>query len=225
MEILYLTDLHENPNTIKFIQDYLKKNNKGVVMIGGDVDSLSLTDKLVSIMNGTDRMAMVLGNHDYPVHMEDRGILHGTTTMIGDYKVGGLGGAIPCFGPFEVSESEYAILCKNMGPVDILISHEPPYHTACDILTGTIDNGYHIGSKAISNYIREKQPLLSLHGHIHESAGMSYIGKTLCLNAGTFKEGYYAKINIVGKKVVGELKFDKNLVPEKLPQFYTKERF
>lgn len=29
------------------------------------------------------------------------------------------------------------------------------------------------------------QPLLGLHGHIHESAGVEYIGRTLCVNPGS----------------------------------------
>jgi Icc-related predicted phosphoesterase len=41
------------------------------------------------------------------------------------------------------------------------------------------------GSKAVKEAISKYQPLLALHGHIHESSGMKRIGKTLCLNPGS----------------------------------------
>ncbi len=74
--------------------------------------------------------------------------------------------------------------------------HAPPFDTNLDIApmldkkleqktifgTPLID---HVGSKAVKGIILEKQPLLSLHGHIHESPGMQRLGKTICLNPGS----------------------------------------
>lgn len=42
-----------------------------------------------------------------------------------------------------------------------------------------------VGSKAVLNAIKELQPLLGLHGHIHESKGVRKVGKTLCVNPGS----------------------------------------
>jgi Icc-related predicted phosphoesterase len=41
------------------------------------------------------------------------------------------------------------------------------------------------GSSAVDAIIRERQPLLGLHGHIHESAGVKKIGRTTCVNPGS----------------------------------------
>ncbi|MED4352429.1 hypothetical protein P9265_08795 [Schinkia azotoformans] len=41
------------------------------------------------------------------------------------------------------------------------------------------------GSKAIREAIERYQPLLSLHGNVHESRGVTRIGNTICINAGT----------------------------------------
>lgn len=57
----------------------------------------------------------------------------------------------------------------------IILSHCPPY--GCDLdradLDGrTIDHApldVHIGSIALQRFIAERQPLLTLHGHVHES--------------------------------------------------------
>jgi uncharacterized protein len=42
-----------------------------------------------------------------------------------------------------------------------------------------------VGSHAVRQIIEEVQPLLALHGHIHESRGEVQIGRTLALNTGS----------------------------------------
>ena len=47
-----------------------------------------------------------------------------------------------------------------------------------------------VGSTAVRAVIEKHQPLLSLHGHIHESKGAIKIGKTLSINPGSaYEEG------------------------------------
>jgi Icc-related predicted phosphoesterase len=45
-----------------------------------------------------------------------------------------------------------------------------------------------VGSTAVREAILQHQPLLSLHGHIHEGKGTARLGKTLCINAGSLYE-------------------------------------
>lgn len=45
-----------------------------------------------------------------------------------------------------------------------------------------------VGSTAVRAAIEKYQPLLGLHGHIHEGRGHSRIGRTLCLNPGSLYE-------------------------------------
>ena len=41
------------------------------------------------------------------------------------------------------------------------------------------------GSTTVKDAIQKYQPMLGLHGHIHESKGTFKIGRTLCLNPGS----------------------------------------
>ncbi len=79
--------------------------------------------------------------------------------------------------------------------------HCPPYNTRLD-LAPKLDKQLrrvrvmgqpvfvHVGSKAIRKAIERYQPLLGLHGHIHESFASDRIGKTLVLNPGSeYTEG------------------------------------
>ena len=42
-----------------------------------------------------------------------------------------------------------------------------------------------VGSSAVRAVIEEYQPLLGLHGHVHESSAAEHLGRTLCINPGS----------------------------------------
>ena len=47
-----------------------------------------------------------------------------------------------------------------------------------------------VGSRAVRSVIERYQPLVALHGHIHESRGITKIGSTVCMNPGSeYSEG------------------------------------
>jgi Icc-related predicted phosphoesterase len=75
--------------------------------------------------------------------------------------------------------------------------HVPPYKSNLDeapeldkdlrpVLAG--NSMKPVGSTALREAIEQVQPLLGLHGHIHEGRGTSRIGKTLCINPGSMYE-------------------------------------
>jgi Icc-related predicted phosphoesterase len=76
----------------------------------------------------------------------------------------------------------------------IFLFHSPPYHTRLDraALDGLVIDGapmdVHVGSIAIRRFIEARQPKITLHGHVHESARLSgswqdRIGQTFCFSA------------------------------------------
>jgi Icc-related predicted phosphoesterase len=61
-----------------------------------------------------------------------------------------------------------------------------------------------VGSRAVRQVIEEFQPLLSLHGHIHECRGEVRIGKTLAINTGSeYNSGHIhgAVVTLAGPEV------------------------
>jgi Icc-related predicted phosphoesterase len=59
------------------------------------------------------------------------------------------------------------------------------------------------GSEAVRAVIETYQPLIALHGHIHESRGVTRLGKTVCVNPGSeYSEGvlHGALLELDGKK-------------------------
>jgi len=104
--------------------------------------------------------------------------------------------------PREMSEDEiYSYLKKEIQKVDsmdkaILNLHAPPYGTNLDnaplldkdlkpVIRGGEIVFTHVGSTSVRKIIEEYQPLLGLHGHIHESRAYDKIGRTIVINPGS----------------------------------------
>jgi Icc-related predicted phosphoesterase len=101
----------------------------------------------------------------------------------------------------------------------IAVLHVPPYGSGLDTCP-ELDKNLKIiteggqvvmksaGSTAVKTFIDKVQPMLGLHGHIHESPGHVRIGRTLAINAGSeYAEGIMkaAIINLENGKVKGHL--------------------
>lgn len=82
----------------------------------------------------------------------------------------------------------------------IFLTHEPPYGTKLDLTTYGPAKGHHIGSKPIMWAVKKYKPALNISGHVHETQGVSRIGKTLCVNVGYGRKGQAAVIEL-GKKI------------------------
>lgn len=108
----------------------------------------------------------------------------------------------PWDSPRELDEEELYARVKALAdqleePTRAIFNlHVPPYHSGLDTAT-ELDESFRpvmqggqpvpkaAGSTAVRQLIEEYQPLLALHGHIHESRGIVKIGKTTAINSGS----------------------------------------
>jgi len=104
----------------------------------------------------------------------------------------------------NVIEEKIEKLVSQVGDIKncIFNIHVPPYGTPLDLApkldenlkpialpTGGVEM-VNVGSTSVRKAIERYQPLLGLHGHIHESRGIFKIGRTLCVNPGSeYTEG------------------------------------
>ncbi len=103
----------------------------------------------------------------------------------------------------ELPEPELAAKLEGMIPKSADMSrmvfnfHCPPYASQLDEAPAVDENLnvkdagrslIPVGSTAVRDVILKYQPLLSLHGHIHEAKGTARLGKTLSINAGSLYE-------------------------------------
>jgi Icc-related predicted phosphoesterase len=86
----------------------------------------------------------------------------------------------------QVHDPRRAVFMIHVPPHDsgldtapILDENLRPTISAGDVLRGPV------GSTAVRRVIERHQPVLGVHGHVHESGGERRIGRTLCINPGS----------------------------------------
>jgi len=92
---------------------------------------------------------------------------------------------------WNVKNMETCIFNLHCPPFDTLIDRAPQLDETLKVVTKSGEKVMiPVGSVAARNVIKKYQPLLGLHGHIHESRGVEKLGRTLCLNPGSeYNEG------------------------------------
>lgn len=94
----------------------------------------------------------------------------------------------------QLTLAEQLALAPHVDSPWIFVCHAPPYGTRLDRLPGV---DHPVGSKAVREFIETRKPMLALHGHIHESPGLTgayceRVGETLCVNPGQAAEVLHA---------------------------------
>ncbi len=158
------------------------------------------------MMPGNDDEPMVkqlLAQGDWIVDAEGRRVeLEGYQVVSYGYST-----TTPWHSPREVTEEGMAAALDDLivqlipGQPTIFNLHDPPHGSGLDLalkLTPDlrVESGggqpllEPVGSAAVRAAVERLQPVLSLHGHIHESKAAGHIGRTLVINPGsTYGEG------------------------------------
>ncbi|MCL5257041.1 MAG: metallophosphoesterase [Chloroflexi bacterium] len=116
--------------------------------------------------------------------------------------------------PRECSEEELLAKIEGLAkevknPKSAIFNlHAPPYRSGLDDAPELKENlqmvaggaTKPVGSTAVRAVIEKYQPMLGLHGHIHEGKGEQKIGKTMCINPGSaygdwVLQGYLADVD------------------------------
>jgi Icc-related predicted phosphoesterase len=166
---------------------------------------------------GTKITCLIAPGNDDPLFID--GVLGSSTHVINpDSRLVELPGGFPMISvgysnrtpwdsPRELDEEDLAALidaeaAKLGDPGKAIFNlHVPPKDTPIDqavaldkefrpVMRGGSPYITGVGSSAVRDAIAKFQPMLSLHGHIHESRGEARIGRSLALNPGSeYSEG------------------------------------
>jgi uncharacterized protein len=146
--------------------------------------------------------------------------------LVGRHEMVSLGysNRTPWATPRELDEEEiYARLSRLAEQLEkperaIFNVHVPPWESSLDtafevdeelryVTKGGRPHEVPTGSRAVRQVIEENQPLLSLHGHIHESKGVARIGRTVAINPGSdYGSGHLdgCLVHLSPERVVGQ---------------------
>lgn len=185
MKALVFVDLHEIEEGFRSLESKAKEAN--IIIGAGDYSVFG--KNLKHIVERIDRIGkpcyLIHGNHESIEEMEkalknckNTEFIHSREVKFKDYKLIGWGG-----GGFEHVDKEFKKFAegKEINQKTIMLFHGPPLGTKLD----EVDKDIHTGNKSYREIIEEKQPLLVICGHIHQTAGeIDKIKKTTLINPG-----------------------------------------
>jgi Icc-related predicted phosphoesterase len=200
--------------------EHFRANPNAVTELFGTLMNRTLNNWLEMAedrLAGTGIQCYFAPGNDDPIFVDD--ILRSSATVInpeeGQVDLGdgytmvsvGYSNKTPWDSPRELPEDELAAYISKqanaVGSTDRVIFnfHVPPRETPIDqaalldaefrpIMKGGMPVIAGVGSSAVREALENYQPMLSLHGHIHESRGEARIGRTLAINPGSeYSEG------------------------------------
>jgi uncharacterized protein len=162
-------------------------------------------------LDGTDIRCFVMPGNDDPQSLEDviesAGRVESCDEKVVEFDTYamlslGYSNPTPWNSPRELEEDalyeRISSLADQIGDQTRAVwnIHVPPRESQLDtaaeldedfnvVLIGKQPHMIPVGSKAVRDAIETYQPLVALHGHIHESPGATRIGRTLCINPGS----------------------------------------
>lgn len=178
MRLLLFSDVHGNK---KACQNLMALSEQADMVIGaGDFGQMRrAVKKTLAIFKNIEKpMLTVPGNAESYEELKEAcsgikncHVLHGTGMKLNNFHFYGIGGGIPVtpFGnwSYDFTEKEAQKLLAACPENTVLISHSPPKGVA-DISS----RGESLGSTAVREAVIQKNPLLVVCGHIHESWGI-----------------------------------------------------
>jgi Icc-related predicted phosphoesterase len=191
-------------NWMKLAEEKLRGKVNTVIMMPGNDDESYIDNVLAEsewIVNPEGKVMTLLGNEIFAT---------GLTNMT------------PWKCPRDVEEGVLEKYLENLTSQvkdwkhAIAITHCPPYDTKIDkapklddkfkvVYSGGAPVMIPVGSTSIRKMIEKYQPLLWLHGHIHEGKGIDHIGRTTLNSGSEYYKGLLsaALVNLEDDKVKG----------------------
>lgn len=190
-KILAIGDLHGDQGLVRKLAEKAEKENVDLVILAGDLTLMENSTKNIigPFIKKNKRVLLIHGNHEsietiklleemYPNTKN----LHGYYFIEKSTGIFGAGGADII--PSKKSEKELFELLKRGNEKTkhlekrIMVTHIHPSSSTSDKLTP-----YLFGSASLLKAIKEFQPDIAIHGHVHEASGMEeQIGKTRVIN-------------------------------------------
>lgn len=217
MKIVSFGDVHMAIGQMSKIA--LELSTADLLILSGDLTNFGgVTDAIKVLTAARNYCSAVLalpGNLDRPEVIgflrAESVALHGENRRIGQLGLFGCGGSniTPFHTPLEYQDAQLGVVLAQAytgvadAPFQLMVCHTPPYNTKLDRLT----NGTPVGSVSVRQFIEKHQPHLCITGHIHESPGIDFIGRTKILNAGPFAAGGYIVVRYEHGTLDAELKF------------------
>ncbi|MGC9182036.1 MAG: metallophosphoesterase family protein [Thermogladius sp.] len=223
-----LEELKNNPDLVNrvMVEKMVERMRRWLELLVSKVDTRSVT---TVVMPGNDDEWVIDGViREY----EDRGVVYPLEKVFTVEKLEVVSSPYvnptPWKTPREKDEKDLEkylekLISKLADPSKSIFNfHAPPYNTMLDlapkltkdlrvVTVAGVPQFEHVGSKAVRKVIEKYQPVIGLHGHIHESGGQDVIGRTVVVNPGSeYSEGVLKAyiVEVEGERLVNYYKIE-----------------
>ena len=204
IRIYAAADLHGRPSSFDIVARQANSADVQAVVLAGDLvqyrrghaylDRLAALPKPVYAVRGnTDppriEQAMDPAGQMYSLHLQARQCF--------GLRLVGVSGTLPMPLRSRIGWSETKSLERLGALIDahsILVAHPPPWG-----IRDRVAGRWHAGSRGLRRLIAATSPAIVICGHIHEDAGIAWLGRTLVVNCALGKQGRGAIISYDGK--------------------------
>jgi len=187
MRIYAVADIHGRSDKIQLIRSNTLQLNPDVLVVAGDITNYTGSAGILAQVNDISVPVLaVRGNTDLSrvenlfEYFSNISPLHLKQVIIGSTPFVGVSGCIPipfssriCFNQVQVIKKLKPLIKSN----SVLVAHPPPWGTLDEVF-----GRFHAGCHSLEKAIKICRPKLMICGHIHESSGSVFIGKTLVVN-------------------------------------------
>ena len=203
MKIYAVADIHARKRRLDCIAANVDRLSPDLVVAAGDLTSYRaspfvvrrLTDLPVpvfAILGNTDRKLVSRQINCSP------NITSGYLPAAKDrpFNLAGLNGTVPIPFRSRIALRENRMLqriARLISPQTILVVHTPPWSILDEVM-----GKFHAGSKNLLDFIRSKEPLMVICGHIHERPGVKQLGRTCVVNCAMGRGSQGALISFPG---------------------------
>ena len=192
MKILAAGDIHGDANLAKKLADRASKENVDLVILCGDLTYFDQPTKgiISPFIKNNKKVLLIPGNHetiataDFLAEIYGVTNLHGYSLKIKDVGFFGCGSAN--IGMFQLQEKEiYDLLKKGHEKIrdtrkKIMVTHVHPEGTLMEKFTNIFP-----GSSGVKKAIDSLKPDILICSHVHEAEGIEEkVGKTKVINVG-----------------------------------------
>jgi len=186
-------DIHGKKDRIERVRNNVASLKADLLVLAGDITNfISPLDVLLRVNDLALPVLLVRGNSDFR-RVDDLCRfcancidLNGVRTRIRSIPFVGLSGTLPIPFHSRITLNENSCL-KKIAPLvnsdTVFVTHTPPRGSQ-DLVVGR----FHAGSSGLLKLVKRRQPPVVICAHIHESSGVTTVGKTTVVNCAMSKK-------------------------------------
>ena len=206
ISIYAAADLHGRSSCVETVIRHANRADVHAVVLAGDLVHYRWGHAILGKMAALAKPVFFIRGNTDPRRIDHQAVhpdhqmysLSRNPHQCRGHQIAGVSGTLPIPFRSRIGWCEAKRLERLAAMIDsrsILVAHPPPWG-----LRDRVAGRWHAGSRGLRRLIAAKSPAILICGHIHEAAGIAWLGRTLVVNCALGKQGQGAIIRYDGQR-------------------------